>query len=174
MPGSKKAAEKLKASAQHDDAEQSTETARMDLIDRTLFNKKKKKIAVEVELEDKKRLDYYEIDPDELRRKRRWLAEVPLFEEMEEAFLEALAKTLERRPVKRNATIIEKGTAGNEMCKFSHCLSARDMPTAARLTRHVLLSADFVVSGEAEVLHSLDDESGFATLDEGSFFGEIS
>ena len=170
----KKAAEKLKASAQHDDAEQSTETARMDLIDRTLFNKKKKKIAVEVELEDKKRLDYYEIDPDELRRKRRWLAEVPLFEEMEEAFLEALAKTLERRPVKRNATIIEKGTAGNEMCKFSHCLSARDMPTAARLTRHVLFSADFVVSGEAEVLHSLDDESGFATLDEGSFFGEAS
>lgn len=84
---------------------------------------------------------------DEARRRRKWLAQVPLFSALqaESPFFTALAAKLEERTVRRKAVVVEKGAVGKEMY--------------------------FIVAGEAEVLASLD-EPPFVTLKEGTFFGE--
>ena len=76
-----------------------------------------------------------------------WLAEVPLFsgQAKDGEFLATLTKQLEVRSVAAGAVVIEKGRIGDEMF--------------------------FIVRGEADVLTSLD-ERPFASLKEGSFFGE--
>ena len=84
---------------------------------------------------------------DEARRRRAWLAEVPLFKALppDSPFFQALAAKLTEQTVRRKVVVIEKGSIGTEMF--------------------------FVVSGEAEVLASLD-EPPFVTLKAGTFFGE--
>jgi CRP-like cAMP-binding protein len=83
---------------------------------------------------------------DEVLRQRKWLREVPLFADVAtDAFIAAVANTLEVRTVRRKTVLIEKGSPADEMY--------------------------FILRGEAEVLTSLDGMA-VSTLLPGSFFGE--
>ena len=106
------------------------------------------------ELEMQRRLSEAEaqrILQEELARRREWLSEVPIFEAIlrddeSTSFLTAVAEKLQVRTAARKDLVIEKGEIGREMF--------------------------FVVRGEAEVLGNLDD-TPFAVLTQGAFFGEM-
>ena len=90
-----------------------------------------------------------DLSEDELLRRRRFLLEVPLFADLvhNREFVDALARVLEVRTIKRKTTIVEKGGSGVEMF--------------------------FIVRGEVEVLSNLET-AAFATLEKGNYFGEAS
>ena len=70
---------------------------------------------------------------DELRRRRKWLSEVPLFKGVarDVTFLQALARKIEVRTIRRKIVVIDKGDIGHEMF--------------------------FIVRGEVDVLASLEE-----------------
>jgi CRP-like cAMP-binding protein len=94
-----------------------------------------------------------EIAADELRRRRAWLIEVPLFSshaantDRYSQFLDAVARVLEVRTEKRKTMLDTMGELGSDLF--------------------------FVVRGEVEILSDLSLPA-FATLGPGKYFGEIS
>ena len=84
---------------------------------------------------------------DMARRRRAWLAEVPIFKAVprDSQFFHVLATKLTERTVRRHSMVIEKGSVGTEMY--------------------------LIVEGAVDVLASLD-EPPFITLQAGAHFGD--
>ena len=90
-----------------------------------------------------------DIGEDELRRRRAWLIEVPLFSghAANTEFLDAVARVLDVRTEKRKTMLVTMGELGSDLF--------------------------FVVRGEVEILSDLSLPA-FAALGPGKYFGEIS
>jgi CRP-like cAMP-binding protein len=89
-----------------------------------------------------------DIPPEEFKQRVQWVVDVPLFRDLDDRYVQAIASALETRAVAPGTVVIAKGAVGEQEMYF-------------------------VAKGKLEVLMSLDLPA-FAKLRVGKFFGESS